>query len=361
VIARAVLAIPGDLATPTGGYAYARQLLAGAKATGLDLVHWPLPGGWPNPSDAGLSETERRLSLTPGGWPVIVDGLALGAMPDRLLQTLRGPLVALCHHPLALETGLDRETAAHLADTERNALAHAARVITTSQATATTLVTDYGVEISRITVAPPGTELSRRSTCSGEPVAQILSVGSLVPRKGHDRLLAALSHLTALDWRLTIAGADDRDAAHAAELKSLARRVGLAGRVRFVGAADAATLEALWGATDIFALASRHEGFGMVYAEAIAHGVAVVGTTAGAIAEATMGAAVLVDPDDETALAAALGELISDADARRSLADMAWHAAGSLPRWPQTIECIARMLADIEREAIHGLADASSA
>ncbi|MBK0399721.1 glycosyltransferase family 4 protein [Limibaculum sp. M0105] len=356
MIARAILAVPGDLATPTGGYAYARQLLAGAKAAGLDLVHWPLPGEWPSPGAGDVAQTARCLASMPTGWPVIIDGLALGAMPEHVLQQLQGPLVALCHHPLALETGIDPELAIRLEASERLALSHAARVLTTSRTTAATLVADYGVAPDRITVAPPGTPEFPRATGSSGLEAQLLSVGTLVPRKGHDRLISALGRLAHLGWHLTIVGAEDRDPAHARELKALTAQHGLVDRIRFHGPADADGLAELWSGADIFALASRYEGFGMVYAEALAHGLPVIGTRAGAIPEATMGAALLVDPDDEEALTEALRTMITDLAARRSLADRAWSAAQDLPRWPDTVRAVAAMLVELADEATHGLA-----
>lgn len=354
-VARAVFCVPGALGTPTGGYAYARRLLSGARAAGLDLVHWPLPAGWPAPSAAVLAETARRLAAIPSGWPVMIDGLALGAMPGAMLEALQGPLVALCHHPLALETGLDGATAARLRASERTALARAVRVVTTSRATADALAADYGVAPGRIVVAPPGTDPAPQAPGSGGPGVAILSVGSLVPRKGHDVLLAALGRCAALDWSLTIAGAADRDAAEAGRLRALAARLGIGARVHLAGALDGAALARAWAGADLFALASRHEGYGMVYAEALAHGLPVVGTTAGAVPEATAGAALLVAPGDAAALAETLGHLIADPAARRALAARSRAVAPHLPRWPATVAIIARMLAGIGTDAAPGV------
>jgi len=51
---RAVFAIPGDIATPTGGYGYARRLVRGAASAGIDLEILSLPNGFPNPDIADL-------------------------------------------------------------------------------------------------------------------------------------------------------------------------------------------------------------------------------------------------------------------------------------------------------------------
>jgi glycosyltransferase involved in cell wall biosynthesis len=84
-------------------------------------------------------------------------------------------------------------------------------------------------------------------------------------------------------------------------------------------------------------LPSRYEGFGMAYAEAIAHGLPAIGTTAGAIPEIVPeSAGVLVPPDDGPALAAALRHLIESRTARAQLAEGARIAAKSLPTWSES-------------------------
>jgi glycosyltransferase involved in cell wall biosynthesis len=95
----------------------------------------------------------------------------------------------------------------------------------------------------------------------------------------------------------------------------------------------------------VFVLASRYEGYGMAFAQAIAYGVPVIGTTAGAIPETVpAGAGLLVPPDDVPALAVALRRLISDRDARARLADNARAAANLLPTWAASAAVFARAI-----------------
>ena len=174
-----------------------------------------------------------------------------------------------------------------------------ARVIATSPTTARTLAADYGVPAERITVAPPGTDRPARRASGnsrGDPVA-LLAVGAVVPRKGYDLLIEALAGLIDLPWTLTIVGDCGRDRPTAARLKADIARHRLAPRVTIEGAVPDARLAELYAASDLFVLPSRHEGFGMAYAEAIAYGLPVIGTTAGAIPETVPAqAGVLVPP-----------------------------------------------------------------
>jgi glycosyltransferase involved in cell wall biosynthesis len=251
------------------------------------------------------------------------------------------------HHPLALETGLTREQALAMQTSERTALAAARHVIVTSAATARLLTADYGVAPQAITIALPGNDpaTSRLLTPPPSPPPQageglkLLAVGAVVRRKGYDVLIEALSRLTDLDWQLVIAGdcARDRETAGALATRLVVLRLGA--RVTMTGAVSEEELAALYRDADLFVLASRHEGYGMAFAEAIAHGLPVIGTKAGAIPDTVpAGAGILVPPDDVAALAAALRAMIGDAALRERCAAAARSAALLLPTWEATAE-----------------------
>ncbi|MEM9762431.1 MAG: glycosyltransferase family 4 protein [Pseudomonadota bacterium] len=349
-MSEALFAVPGRLDLATGGYEYARRLLAElapGKATPA-LAHWPLPDLGLAPHEDALTETARRLGVGPVGWPVLVDGLALGVLPAGVLSAAQGPVVALVHHPLALEHGLEPTDAARLFESERRALAAVAAVITTSDHTHGTLVADYGVDPSRITVARPGIPRPRsvRPVAEAAPDAgpRLLSIGTLIPRKGHDVLLRALATHRALPWTLRIIGDPTRDRACAAALEQLVEDLGLSDRVTFAGVTARDEVTSACEAADLFVLASRHEGYGMAYAEAMAAGLPVVGCNAGAVAEATGGGACLVPPDDIQALASALTPLLQSPAARSELATRGRAAASKLNDWPDTAAIVADVL-----------------
>ena len=347
---KAAFAIPGDIATPTGGYAYDRKVMALLPEFGVEVEHVALPASFPDPSPADLAETSRLLLGQDWRTVLLIDGLAYGAFPTGAAAGLAGRVVALCHHPLALETGTPPDRAAELARREAAALGYAAAVIVTSGETRDILVRDYGVEAARVTVAEPGVEPAARrarETPFGQPL-QLLSVGSLTPRKGHDVLIEALAPLAALPWRLTIVGADDRASGHAAHLRALVERLGLQDRIVFAGAAPEADLQQAYAASDLFVLASHYEGYGMVLTEALAHGLPIVTTLSGEGARRLPGAAAQkVAPGDPAELGGALAYLIGDASARQRHADAAWAAAGSLPRWSDAARVVAGVLKSV--------------
>lgn len=341
---RVHFAIPGDIGTPTGGYAYDRQVMASLAAFGVDVSHLALPGGFPAPTDAELEETGRLLAAVPADSVLLIDGLALGALPEAYLTAVRAPIVAMLHHPLGLETGLDPETSRRLLETEQAALKYARHIIVTSQTTADTL-RDLGfAPPPPVTVAEPGTEAAPRAT-GGTEGLQILSVGAIVPRKGHDLLIEALAGLTHLDWRCAIVGSRDRDSAFAIALTRRVAEAGLSERIRFYGPLGATDIARHYALADIFALPSRYEGYGMVFAEALARGLPIVAAKAGAVpATVPADAGILVAPEDVPALRDALARLITDAGLRQTLSDAAWDHAQRLPRWKDTAKIVADVL-----------------
>jgi glycosyltransferase involved in cell wall biosynthesis len=338
--------VPGDLATPTGGYAYDRRVIAELGALGWRTQVLDIGDGFPRPPPAMRAAARRRIAELPVGLPMVIDGLAFGVMAEEarsLAQTHR--LVALVHHPLALESGLNAPDAAALRESERAALSCARHIVVTSPSTASLLAANYGVPPDLITVVRPGTDRFASPPRASSDTVSLLAVGSVVPRKGYDVLVAALARLLDLPWRLAIAGDCGRDCATARQLDADIAQHGLGERISLLGAVTPERLAALYAAADLFVLPSRHEGYGMAFTEAIAHGVPVVGTTAGAIAETVPAAAgVLVAPDDVAALAVALRQLIAEPAERERLAAGARAAATSFPTWQDSAALFGRVL-----------------
>jgi glycosyltransferase involved in cell wall biosynthesis len=335
VVKRFVFAVPGDLASPTGGYAYDRRMIEELGRLGwqIDIVN--LGDGFPLASETTRAAAQACLLAVPEGRTIVIDGLALGALPEAASQLgARNSLLALVHHPLALESGLSAEDVRKLHASERAALAAVRHVVVTSAATGRHLVADYAVPPERISVVPPGSDPALLAPGSKDSVVRLLSVGAMVPRKGFDVLIEALATLIELPWRLTIAGDRSRNRQATAQLDADIVRHALGDRIAVLGEVSPEHLDRLYVEADVFALASRFEGYGMAYAEAVAHGLPVVGTSAGAIPDTVPpGAAILVAPDNPAAFAQALRRVIEDPNERKRLRAAARTAAGHLPTW----------------------------
>jgi glycosyltransferase involved in cell wall biosynthesis len=342
-------AVPGSLDQRTGGYTYDRHLIAALRALGCGVDVIDLGDGFPYPEIATRQGALERLREAPAGRPLVIDGLALGVLPEAakaLTQT--HPVIALVHHPLALESGISPDTAAAFAASERAALAFVRHVVTTSPSTRRALIADYAVKPERVTVALPGIDAVAVAPRPRRGAVSLLAVGAVVPRKGYDVLIDALATLADLDWRLVIAGDRTRDRATADAVAARIAAQGLGARVSMPGAVGDEELALLHTQADVFVLASRHEGYGMAYAAAINHGLPVVGTRAGAIPETVpAGAGILVEPDDAPALAAALRIMIANPKARETYAAAARAAAAQLPRWDTTARIFLTVLESV--------------
>jgi glycosyltransferase involved in cell wall biosynthesis len=349
---RLVFAIPGDISAHTGGYAYGRRMLAELPRFGVETVHLPLPGRFPEaePHDVALALDAMQATLQPGD-VLLVDGLAYGALPEAAISAIATPIVALCHHPLCLEAGLTPEREQALRENERAALALARRVIVSSTHVADILRDHFGVPSHRLAVAPPGTDPSARPRGSGGGAPAMIAVGAISPRKAYPLLLEALSGLAQLDWRLRIVGSRDLSPAAAAALAAKIEALGLEARIDLVGGLAGDELEEAYAASDIFVASSLFEGFGMALAEAMARGLPIVTTTGGAAAETVPDdAALKIPPSNVRALREALRKMLSDGGLRRKLAEGSWRAGQALPQWRDSASTIARIFRAIAEE-----------
>ena len=337
-------AYPGNLELKTGGYGYDREVIKGLRNLGWNVDLLALGEGFPSPSTLTLQEAERRLSTLEHNSLVMIDGLAFGVMDvwaKREAQRLG--IVALVHHPLALETGLSGEQQAPLRQSEKTALAATRHVIVTSPMTARELAENFAVPPEKISVAVPGTAKPSATHRLPNKIPQILSVGSLTQRKGHDILIAALKKLAHLDWQATIIGSRNLDPTVAQALADQIEKEQLSHRIILAGESD--DVASAYGHADIFALASRYEGYGMVFAEALSHGLPIVACAAGAVPDVVpKDAGFLVPVNDVDSTAAALQALLTDPHERERRAQAAARAGTLLPSWADTSDIISNTL-----------------
>ncbi len=343
---RCVFAVPGDLATPAGGYLYARKILP-LLAQRLSIEVCQLPAGFPIPSKTEAEEARTLLGRVDApGTVFLIDGLAYGALTVSAIEALKQPVVALVHHPLGLEEGLSPSEKALLLKTEREALELARHIVVPSYGMGRELMRLFRVAADKITVAEPGILRGKRAegASDGAPPL-IVSVGSLTPRKGFPVLIEALNEVRDLPWRATIAGSADLSPETAALVQRKLSDYGFDNRVQLVGQLDETRLSALYSSADIFALASLYEGYGMAFAEAIAHGLPVVASGEGAVRDTAPPAAGFVcATGDAAAFADALRALLSNQALRREKAEGAWRHGQTMPDWMRTADKVAHVL-----------------
>jgi len=326
--------LPGAPQTRTGGYIYDQRILDALTARGWHTRVHSLDPSFPFPTDAALAHADAVLTRLDDGALVVIDGLALGAMPSIVAKhAARLTIVALVHHALAAETGLTAEQKAALAESEHSALDHVAGIIVTSEWTRDELVAD-GVRAERIAVVRPGTDPAPLAQGSGDAALHLLSVATLTPRKGHAVLFDALAQIRNLPWTLDCVGSATRDPETAAALARQLERLKLTKRVTLRGELDSDALDAAYANADLFVLTSYLEGYGMAHAEALARGLPIVTTAAGAVTVTVPNdAAVFVPPGERGEFARALERVLVDEEVRENLARGARRARASLPTW----------------------------
>ncbi len=330
------LIVPAPFDELSGGTIYDRRMAEALRAAGHQVDTIELEGAHPLTGARAHDAAEAAWRALPPGTRPVIDGLALAAFRDLAGELAFAQAIGLVHHPTALETGHAEQDRLDLRNAEQHLLPMLSRVIVTSEPTAGRLAADFGVPRERIAVVLPGTENAPRSAGSGSSTCQVLSVGTLVPRKGHDVLIRALARLSDLDWHLTIAGSPARDPVHARTLAALAEQLGVAARVDLAGEIQPDALERLWQGADVFALATHWEGYGMAIADALRRGVPVAVTSGGAAASLVPAeGGIVCAPGDMAGFSTALRRVVFSAELRREMAEAAWRAGQTLPSWQE--------------------------
>jgi glycosyltransferase involved in cell wall biosynthesis len=141
-------------------------------------------------------------------------------------------------------------------------------------------VVSNGVDLDAFSPGQADESLRRRHGLpSGRPL--ILSVGRLSPEKRADVLIEAMARPEVGDATLALAGSGPDEE----RLRALAARLGVSGRVRFLGFIPGPDLPGLYRLADVFAIASEAELQSLVTMEAMASGLPVVAVDAGALGE----------------------------------------------------------------------------
>jgi glycosyltransferase involved in cell wall biosynthesis len=356
---RVLLVIYGKLDSRSGGYLYDSMLAKTLRERGHEVEVLSLPSAtyFGCLSHNFGREFKDALSAWQGDL-IVEDELvhpSLIAANRGLKKSAMGhpPVILLVHHLRASERHPPLLSPLYSL-VERAFLRSADAFIYNSQASRASVEALLHSEPPFLTALPGGDRLDafdrgprRIGTEPRQGPVRLLFVGNRIPRKNLLVLLEALVHVEG-DWRLEVAGdapgegARGRDARYARSCAAAATK--LPGRVSFLGRISDAELALAYGRSDIFVLPSDHEGFGIVYLEAMRAGLVPVGTDSGGAREAIGDAGALVPPRDRGALAAALGRLVADAGERRRLGAAARERSLRHLGWGESMSALADWL-----------------
>ena len=339
---RAAFVTVGDPTRLTGGYLYNRRLLSGLRGNGVG-VERVIPCG-ASPGEQARSAPGFGEVFDPTAYDVVVvDALArvlCAPHLDRWRSVV--PAVALVHElpGTADPASADRER------TFEEPLLRADRVVAVS-GHGRELLLEKGVSAGAVRVVPPGFDglAPSQSPEKGDGPLRVLCVGQWIPRKGILDLVRAWKMAGRLRVVLDLVGETDADPPYKSRVTKA-----VAGDPSILthGPVGNAALAALYASADAFALPSRYEGYGIVFAEAISRGLPVVACRVGPVPDLVGEAALLVPPADAPALSGALGRILSDAGLRKKMSAAATRRAADLPRWSDTVEGFLKVL----REAV---------
>ena len=209
-----------------------------------------------------------------------------------------------------------------------------------------------GVVPERITIVSPGFDrlgaVSRVVPTPRGATLQALCVAQWIPRKGIVTLVRAWQRANLPHARLVLIGETDADPDYSHRVREAIADDAHAIDVR--GIVGDAELRQAYRDADVFVLPTRFEGYGMVYAEALAYGVPVIASNVGPIPElVTTAAGRFVAPDDERALAQTITTVLGDAALRARLAAGARQRATQLPTWDDAVAGFMRVFAQVTR------------
>ncbi len=371
----------GRLGTPdTGGMSvYIRELARemGRRGHRVDMFTRKEPGGAPVSAKA-IADNVRLVGLAAGNGelpkralyphvPAFCEALLRfhaaagrrydlihshywlsGVAGERARQAWGAPHITTFHTLGAMKVracGPDSEPPERLR-AENKLAAVCDRILITSAREKDNLLRCTSARAEAVAVVPCGVNLdlfqpvpkpeARRRIDADMEAPLLLFVGRIAPEKGLDRLIGALARLRHhRELRAIIVGGEGHRDPGLRQVEALARRMGVAGRIRFIGRVEQPELASFYSAADLLVLPSAYESFGMVALEALACGTPVVATPVGAMEELLRdgGSGRIATDFSVPSLADAIGQALQDREhrpvapeiVRRSALRFSWH------------------------------------
>jgi len=332
------LVVYDDLSVTSGGYLYDRRLVEHLRAAGdrVDLVSIPWRDYPRHLTDNASPALWRALSRD---YDVLLqDELCHPSLvlPNRL-PTVSAPVVGIVHHLRASE---DRRLRPLYGAVERAYLSTLDAAIYNSETTRAAVTDRLGRSLQGVVAPPagdrfdPDVEAATIRQRAHEGPLRVLFVGSVVPRKGLDTLVAGLATVDG-DWELTVVGDQSVAPEYVRRVRRQVRTAGVTERVTFAGQVPDDSLAARLREHHLLAVPSRYEGFGIVYLEGMSFGLPALASRAGGAGEFVDHGETgfLVDPGDETAVAGHVAALLADRDRLAEMAVAARRRYEAHPSW----------------------------
>ncbi|MPZ71874.1 MAG: glycosyltransferase [Nitriliruptorales bacterium] len=289
----------------------------------IDLLEFGImcSAGFPEPLTFSL-RAARMLRARTSDFDVVHDNQTLGYGILDIARRL--PVVETIHHPITVDRRTELSSAVGrkrlsvhrwygFATMQRRVARRLAHTITVSRSSAADIVRDFGLPPGRLRIVPVGIDPELFRPLPGVAVVRgriVTTASADVPMKGLGVLLEAVAKLRVdHDVELVVVGKRRRGGSTDRALS----RLGLTDVVRFVSGIDDKALVALLKSAQVAVVPSLYEGFSLPAVEAMACATPLVATTGGALPEVVgtdRDTALLVEPNDPSALAGAIGELL---------------------------------------------------
>jgi glycosyltransferase involved in cell wall biosynthesis len=354
------LVIYGNLETISGGYLYDRMLVEHLEGQGDQVEIISLP--WRNYArhlgdnlNPAFLRRFRRLDVD----VLLEDELnhpSLFGINRRMAGIF--PIISIVHHLRSseLRSAWQNQTYRWV---ERSFLSSADGFIFNSQTTRQVVESLVGAQKPCVVAYPAGDRLS--ACISAEEIAhrafqpaplRLFFLGNVIPRKGLHTLIEALSMLPKDSWQLSVAGRQDIDLEYANLIRRRIAQLGLSDRVAFLGALDDEALAGQLRLSQVLALPSSYEGYGIAYLEGMGFGLPAIATSGGAAGEIITNGVngFLVSPEDHLALRDCIQELAQNRQRLLELSLAARHRYQAHPGWEETGRTIRGFLEEV-REA----------
>jgi glycosyltransferase involved in cell wall biosynthesis len=346
---RVGLVIYGSLETISGGFLYDRMLVDYLRSQGdeVEIISLSWRTYPRHLLDNFFSEVLGRLTTSP------VDILLQDELchPSLFWLTRRyrrachkTPVIAIVHHLRSSEARPAWQNRFYRI-IEHYYLAGVDGFIVNSRDTGRTVEQVARAQKPTVVAVPAGDRFAVHLTAEEIKVRvkaagplEILFLGNLIPRKGLHLLLSALAGLPRNDWRLTVAGSLTMEPAYTQEIHRRVEELGLAAQVAFTGPLMDEEVAAVLARSQVLAVPSTYEGYGIVYLEGMSFGLPAIATTAGGAKEIiTHGRdGFLVAPDDVPALTECMRVWLNDRDKLLAMSLAARETFLAHPTWEES-------------------------